>query len=159
MRSLALLAALACLSLGAVLSAGEDAAVKPASPGVSFRAVDVWVDSGEKSLAAYQVEVGYDAKRVEIVGVEGGEPAGFREAPHFDEAGRTGGRIVLAAFVPADSQAVKGAQRVARLHLQVKGAAAPELSVKLVTTAQPGGERIKAGAGLKVPAVEGEQGK
>ena len=159
MRSLALLAALAFLSLGAALPSGEKAAAKPAGSGVSFRAVDVWVDSGEKPLAAYQVEIAYDAARVEIVGVEGGEPAGFRDAPHFDEAGRTGGRIILAAFVPRDDQAVKGNQRVARIHLQVKGAAAPELSAKLVTAAQPGGERIKAGAELRAPAVEGKEGR
>ncbi|HOX08103.1 MAG TPA: hypothetical protein PK280_17030 [Planctomycetota bacterium] len=143
MRAPLLLAALALLPLGAALAAGE-AAARPTTS--SFRAVDVWVDSGTERLAAYQVEVTYDAARVRIVGVEGGEPAGFRDAPWFDEAGKTGGRIVLAAFVPQDSQAVNGARRVARLHLQVEGDAAPALTVKLVAAAKPGGERIKAGA-------------
>ena len=155
MRRAALLAVLVLLAFGAGLPAGEEAA----KPAVAFRAVDVWVDAGAARLAAYQVEITYDAKRVEVVGVEGGEPAGFRDAPYFDEAGKTGGRIILAAFVPADAQSAAGRQRVARLHLQVEGGAAPELTVKLVAAARPGGERIKAKAGTGGPVPEEGKGK
>jgi hypothetical protein len=152
MRRLALLAA---VIIGAAL-AGEG---KPEPPPVSFRAVDVSVDSGEAALAAYQVEVAYDARRVKVVGVEGGERDGFRDAPYFDEAGKTGGRIVLGAFVADDGLAGKGAQRVARLHLAVEGAAAPECSVKLVTAARPGGKRIQAAAEVKDSGSAEEKGK
>jgi len=152
MRRLALLAAAV---IGAAL-AGEQ---KPEPPAVSFRAVDLSVDSGDAALAAYQVEVSYDAKRVKVVGVEGGQAEGFREAPYFDEAGKTGGRIVLGAFVADDKLAGKGAQRVARLHLQVEGQAPLECSVKLVTAARPGGKRVKAAAEVKDSGAAEEKGK
>ncbi|MBI5725458.1 MAG: hypothetical protein HZA50_15990 [Planctomycetes bacterium] len=110
---------------------------------VIFRAVDVWVDSAETPLAAYQVEVNYDQKAVKIVGVEGGVPVCYRSAPYYDEAGKAGGRIILAAFVSDDNTAPAGKVRVARLHLQIAGETLPDCQIKLVTAAKPGGERFK----------------
>ena len=145
MRTLTIIIA-ALASLAAAAPAPEDAQPKPEAPKVSFRAVDVWVDPAAAKLAAYQVEIQYDAKTVKVVGVEGGEPQGFRDAPSYDEAGKAGGRIVLAAFVSDDAQATGGRQRVARLHVQVEGGAAPECTAKPVAAAQPGGKRIEAKA-------------
>ncbi len=73
-----------------------------ASAEVTFRPVDVYVDSGETPLAAYQVEVHYDKSRIKIVGLEGGETRAFNPPPYYDPAGLEEGRIVIAAFVPED---------------------------------------------------------
>lgn len=154
----ALMIVLAALASLAAAAAPADAPAKPEAPAVSFRAVDVWVEpAGEAKLAAYQVEIGYDAKTVKVVGVEGGEPEGFREAPSFDEAGKAGGRIVLAAFVGDDGQAAAGRQRVARLHLRVEGGAASECTVKPVAAAQPGGKRIEAKAAVSAAVANQEK--
>ena len=126
--------AFACLLLGG-LAPGEEK--------VRFLPLDVVVDSGEEKLAAYQIEVTYDASRVKIVGIEGGEAAGFRDAPYYDRKGMTAGRIVIAAFVPDDDAAPSGRTRVARLHLRVEGDGAPDISATLVTAARPGGGRIE----------------
>lgn len=107
-----------------------------------FQAVDVFVDSGGTPLAAYQVEAFYDPRRVQILGLEGGEREGFREAPHYDAAGMTGGRIIIAAFVDSDGKASAGRQRVARLHLRLADGAALLPVLKPMAAARPGGERM-----------------
>ena len=135
-------AALASLFIIVGVAAGEES--------VRFRALDVVVDSGEEALAAYQIEVQYDSSRVKIVGIEGGEAEGFKEAPYYDGKGMTAGRIVIAAFVADDEDAPQGRTRVARLHLrvEVEGEGTPEISIELVTAARPGGGRIEAEVGL-----------
>jgi hypothetical protein len=124
---------------------------------VSFRALDLWVDSGKARLAAYQVELAYDAESVKIVGIEGGEAKAFRAAPHYDRKGFEGGRIVVAAFT-IDDDAPRGNTRVARIHLAIVGAQRPELSARLVTAAKPGGKRIKPKVKLRATApAEGDK--
>jgi hypothetical protein len=122
-----------------------------ANGAVRFHTVDVYVDS-DAQLAAWQVEVRYDRARVKIVGLEGGEAgedAAWGEPPHYDARGKEQGRIVLAAFVDDDAKATTGRARVVRLHLQIElpeGADADvvvgAMTVRLVTAAQAGGERI-----------------
>ncbi len=152
----ALAVALATLCAAARVStaAGEP---YPTEPGVRFQAIDVFVDSPEK-LAAYQVELTYPAATVQVVGVEGGAADAYREAPHFDERGKTGGRIVLAAFTLDEDRAPEGRVRVARLHLRVRGPATPQITVRPVTAARPGGDKIDVDADVR-PArrAEGEQ--
>lgn len=128
---------------------------------IRFRPVDVFLDSGDARLAAYQVEVRYDKSRVKIVGVEGAdaeEAEGFNPPPYYDHKGMDAGRIVIAAFVTDDLLAPAGRTRVATLHLRVEGELKDErrgeredelegepvagMSVRLVTAARPGGERI-----------------
>ncbi|MBI2931491.1 MAG: hypothetical protein HYY16_07550 [Planctomycetes bacterium] len=99
-----------------------------------FAVVDVFVDSGDAPLAAWQVEVTANAR---IVGMEG-EPV-----PTYDPAALQGGRIVLAAFSTAEKPP-KGRVRVARLHMMEAGL--PDYAVKLVAAAAPGGRRIEAKA-------------
>ena len=105
--------------------------VTPAPATAVFRPVDVWVRTAGERLAAYQVEVTYDPKRVKIVGVEGGEKGPFNEAPYFDPKGKTGGRIVVAAFTADDEAAPAGRLRVARLHLRVEGGGDPDIQIRL----------------------------
>ena len=155
MRSYLLLLALAAALPGCTSS--DQAAGKKPSRATSFQAVDVFVDSGAQPLAAYQIEAAYAPGRVQILSLEGGESEGFRDAPYYDPAGMTGGRMVIAAFVVRDEQATAGPQRVARLHLRLTGAEARLPDVRLVAAAGPGGERIKAATELK--SSVGPEGK
>ena len=124
-----------------------------AAPAVRFVPVDVWFDTGEQSLAAYQIEVRYDATRVDIVGLEGGEHPAFTKAPYYDPRGLTGGRIVVAAFSTAKDLPA-GRVRLARIHLRVAGDEAPSLQGKLLTAGSTGARKITPTLTLKEAARE-----
>ena len=83
-----------------------------------FRPVDVWVETGDKPLSAYQLEIRYDNAAAYLVGVEGGDGV-FSEAPYYDPRGLTGGRIILAGFTTHGAPP-SGRVRVARLHLAIR---------------------------------------
>lgn len=100
---------------------------------VRFVAVDVFVDSGAHALAAWQFELACGAR---IVGIEGA-----KEPPYYDPAALEGGRIVIASFTP-DPDPPRGRARVARLHLEERGAV--EYVPKLLAAGGPGGARIEA---------------
>jgi hypothetical protein len=112
---------------------------EPEKP-VTFDATDVWIDSGTESLAAYQVEIRYDATVAGIVGVEGGETAAFNSAPFYDPAGMEGGHIIVAAFTADDANAPTGRVRVARIHWRTEGNQSTAVTIRLVTAAKVGGE-------------------
>jgi hypothetical protein len=107
--------------------------------GNRFVAVDVYIEAGDHKLAAWQVEIGTD-DRAAIVGVEGGEPAVYREPPTYDPAALQGGKIILAALTTGD--APSGRVRVARLHLMES--ARVELEGKVLAAGAPGGARFDA---------------
>jgi hypothetical protein len=107
--------------------------------GSKFVAVDVFVDAGNRKLAAWQVSI-ETGDRAAIVGVEGGEPEAYREPATYDASALQGGKIVLAAFTTGD--APTGRVRVARLHLMESAKA--EFTGKMVAAAAPGGERFEA---------------
>jgi hypothetical protein len=95
--------------------------------------VDIFVDSGEVPLAAYQVEVkaGIEVMvagrstfetpgTLRLVGVEGGDAAAFVNPPYYDPKALAVERVVFAAYsMKPDEGLPKGATRVARLHMQV----------------------------------------
>jgi hypothetical protein len=85
----------------------------------TFRPVNVYVDSGSESLAAYQIEItaGKSEPCAEIVGVEGGEHRAFRTAPYYDPAALRGGRIVVGAF-STETNLPRGKTLVAVLHIR-----------------------------------------
>lgn len=111
--------------------------------GVRFEAIDVFVDSGNASLAAYQLEVDSASVGVEIVGIEGGDHAAFKEPPYYDPAAMKGNRVILAAFSVGKDLPV-GRSRVARIHLQLEGRDAKEYRTKLSVSADADGELIPA---------------
>jgi hypothetical protein len=120
--------------------------------GIHFFGMDLWVDSGNEALAAYQIEITYNRSSVKIVGLEGGQAGSFANAPYYDQKGFESGRIIVAAFT-TDKDAPKGRTRVATIHIAVEGNATPELTGKLMTAAQSGGRRITPGVEL-VPASQ-----
>jgi hypothetical protein len=108
------------------------------SHAAQFRPVAVYVDSDDAALAAYQVEIVADG--ADIVGVEGGEPAAFRDAPYYDPAALQGGRIIIAAF-NTGTDLPRGKTRVATLHMR-ETSTTPEYEIKFVTAASSGGTPI-----------------
>jgi hypothetical protein len=113
---------------------------------VRFAAADIYVDSKDKPLAAYQLEFSAPGGDVKITGIEGGEHAAFSRPPYYDPKAMQQERVIIAAFstnkvdnLPA------GKTRVATIHFQVRGAT-PEFQVKLAVAADAGGNKIPAEA-------------
>ena len=137
----------------AIFAWAQDA---PADPPASQRAsrftyVDVYVDSGQSPLAAYQFELSVSKGEITIVGVEGGEHAAFAEPPYYDTAALQSDRIIIAAFDTGDDLP-SGRSRVARIHLMVSTLAPPPYRVELTAAADSDGRRIDA----KITLEEGE---
>lgn len=136
----------------------------PAGPVTRFASVEVYVDSGESPLAAYQVEfsgrigdgVGGGVK---LVGIEGGAAGTvFAAPPAYDPKALAGGRVVIADFSTlAGEKLPSGRSLVARLHLMLEipeghAGARPEYVVKLIAAGSPDGAHIQASASV----VEGD---
>ena len=111
--------------------------------GTRFEAIDVFVDSGELPLAAYQFELNSLTAGVEIVGIEGGEHAAFAEPPYYDSKAMNGNRVILAAF-NTGKELPKGKSRVARVHVQVEGPEDRTWQTSLIASATTDGQRIPA---------------
>jgi len=108
-----------------------------------FEAIDVFVDSGNQRLAAWQLEVKSETNDVQIVGIEGGEHPAFAEPPYYDQRAMNSNRVIIAAFSTGDDLP-SGKSRVARIHVQLRGPGATAWLSELTTAA--------AGDGTKIPA-------
>jgi len=141
---------LATLSIVAPLLAGASGRTseRPAQGRVRFAPVQVYLDSGDKPLAAYQFELRARTGQIKIVGVEGGEHPAFQEAPYYDPAALMNDRIIIAAF-NTGSDLPHGRTRVATIHLQILGTAEPQYELKLIVAADQEGEKIPAELNLQ----------
>ena len=108
----------------------------------TFQGFDLWIDSGNRRLVAYQVEINYDRRLAKIVGLEGGSCAAYRQPPYYDSQGFAGGRIIVAAFTTAHAIAPQGRIRVARIHIATNTSKPLRIIPRLMTAASPGGKRI-----------------
>lgn len=108
-----------------------------------FEALDVYVDSGDRPLAAWQMELVTDTPGIEIAGIEGGEHAAYQKPPYYDARAMRQNRVVLASYDDGD-ELPTGNSRVARVHVQIAGAGLCEYRVKLSAAASADGERIPA---------------
>jgi hypothetical protein len=115
-----------------------------------FSWVDVYVDSGDWPLAAYQIELGATAGDFRIVGVEGGDDPAFAEPPFYDPAALQAGRVILAAYSVED-ELPTGRIRVARVHVMLDGPT-PEFAAWLDVAATVDGGRLD----VQVDVVEGD---
>jgi hypothetical protein len=117
---------------------------------IRFEAVDIFVDSGAKPLAAYQLEFRVEKGDAKIVGVEGGTHAAFREPPFYDPKAIQQERVILAAFDTSKADKLpKHKTRVATIHLQIRGSKEPKFSIELKTAASVDGKKIFAKATLE----------
>ena len=112
-------------------------------PGVRFAPLHIYLDSGARSLAAYQFELKAAAGQIEIVGVEGGEHKAFSEAPYYDPAALAQDRIIIAAFNTGQDLPT-GRTRIATVHLLIKGDVEPEYKLDLTVAGDADGENIPA---------------
>lgn len=110
---------------------------------VRFAPVHIYLDSGEKPLAAYQFELKAVAGKIKIVGVEGGEHEAFQRPPYYDSAALMNERIILAAFNTGDALPT-GRTRLATVHLQIIGDTEPEYELDLTVAADPDGRELGA---------------
>jgi hypothetical protein len=140
------------------------AAQQAPAPTIRFQAIDIYIDSGETPLAAYQVEIRAAAASATLVGVEGGEAAPFRDPPHYDAAAlhenRLVERIILAAYTTAAADKLPtGRTRVARIHVQVTGDpnAEPQYHSDLMAAGDADGQRIPATLHLEPVQNSGDQ--
>lgn len=115
----------------------------PAQPAVRFAPLHIYLDSGDKPLAAFQFELKAVAGQIKIVGVEGGEHAAFVEPPYYDPAALANDRIIIAAF-NTGSDLPKGRTRITTIHLQIIGDIEPEYELKLAVAASADGKQIPA---------------
>ena len=128
---------LACFLLFPLWSLAAEA---PATQTVRFETVNVYIDSGDHPLAAWQVELKATQGDVKIVGVEGGDHRDlYRDPPYYYPKALTAGRIILASYTTADT-APKGKTLVARVHLRVFGDF--RLSITPMAAAGPTGQSI-----------------
>ena len=113
-------------------------------PGVRFAPLHIYIDSGNKNLAAYQFELKAVAGQIKIVGVEGGRHEAFKEAPYYDKAALyVNDRIIIAAF-STGSNLPKGRTQIATIHLQIIGDAEPQYELKLIVAADADAKEIPA---------------
>ncbi len=131
----------------AIFLAASGLAQTPAPNPVRFKAVDIFVDSGGKTLAAYQLEFKARNSGVRIVGVEGGEHPAFRDAPYYDLKAIQHERVIIAAFsTEAADKLPKGRTRVATIHVQSVAGDNAGYELKLTVSADESGKKFEAKA-------------
>jgi len=117
---------------------------------IRFQAVDVFVDSKDAALAAYQLEFTVASGNAKIVGIEGGEHPAFAEAPFYDPKAIQQERVILAGFSTRSARELpKGKTRVATIHLQISGSDELKLATKLETAASSDGRKIATEMSVK----------
>ncbi len=153
----------ALLLVFGVLALGQGEAKRdevPAPPVVRFAAYDVFVDSRDMPLAAWQVDVhapgDANAGTVRIVGIEGGDHEAYATPPVYDPRAIQHDRVVIGDYsTRAEPALPRGKVRVARIHVRTEGPEgfAPEFRITLETAATRLGARIDATATIE----EGER--
>jgi hypothetical protein len=110
---------------------------------VHFAPLHIYLDSGNKSLAAFQFELKAAVGQIKIVGVEGGEHPAFNQPPYYDPAALMSDRIIIAAFNTGNDLPT-GKTRVATIHLQIVGDTEPRYELELTVAADADGNKIPA---------------
>jgi hypothetical protein len=115
-----------------------------------FRTVDVFVDSKDQALAAYQMEIVLAGANARIVGIEGGEHEAFKEPPIYDPKAIQQERAIIAAFSTASVDRLpRGWTRIATLHIQIAGQEQQPYEVCSTTAATANGKKIPITTSLK----------
>lgn len=118
---------------------------------IQFRAVDIFIDSKDQPLAAYQLEFKASKGEVKIVGIEGGEHERFRNPPYYDPQAMQQERVIIAAFNTAPAPALPtGRTRIATIHVQLVGNVEPEFVVAPSVVATTQRAKIEAKVEVKM---------
>jgi len=141
---LTLLTLLMCILRPATLCAQQPASEEGPS---RFCAVDIFIDSKNAPLAAYQLEFSPTNGVAKIIGIEGGDSAAFHEPPFYDAKAIQHERVIIAAFSTSSADKLpSGKTRIATIHLQIVGGASPQYQLNLQVAANPDGNRISVNA-------------
>jgi hypothetical protein len=141
---LTLLTLLTLFSWPAALCAQQPASEEGPS---RFCAVDIFIDSKNAPLAAYQIEFFATNGVAKIVGIEGGDSGAFHEPPFYDAKAIQHDRVIIAAFNTSSAEKLpSGKTRIATIHLQIVGDAMPQYQLSLQVVANPDGNKISANA-------------
>jgi hypothetical protein len=108
-----------------------------------FCAIDIYLDSNNRPLAAYQFEFSVAGGGAKIVGIEGGEHPAFSQPPHYDPKALQHERVIVAALsTNAVNRLPQGRTRVATVHLQLNQADKPHWRIKVSTAGDADGRKI-----------------
>ena len=132
-----------CACLIVPVLARQSQRYETAQPVTKFAKLDIYIDSGSASLAAYQFELKATAGKIKIVGVEGGRHPAFKNPPYYDTAALAKDQIIIAAF-STDKDLPSGRTRIATIHLQIIGDTQPQYQLELKVSADTAGEEIPA---------------
>ena len=112
---------------------------------VRFGAIAVYVQTGDRPLAAYQLDLSAANGDVTIVGIEGGQSEVFTAPPYYDPAAIQNDRVIIASFSTAAADALpRGKVRIATIHVQIVGDIEPEYDATITVAAPVDGEPIDA---------------
>jgi hypothetical protein len=120
----------------------------PAIPATQprFGYVDIFIDSHDKALGAYQFELKATTGRVTVVGIEGAADGTFAKSPpYYDRAAMGHDRVIIAAF-STEAKLPVGRTRVARVHVMIEELseeAKPKYAVHLIAAADAEGNVIQ----------------
>lgn len=117
-----------------------------AQPAIRFSYVDIFVDSRQQPLAAYEFELKATSGDVKFVGVAAGDDRGFQDPPYYDQARmqyQNPARIVIGAWSLADKLPT-GKTRVARVSVATEGNEEPTFAVRMIVAGTKGGAEIPA---------------
>ena len=114
----------------------------------SFKVVDIFIDSGERPLAAYEFEFKAVVGEVRIVGIERGDSRNFRDPPYYDPTALSKNRVIIGSFNTTDELPTQRT-RVARLHLHISGGVRPHYALKLIVAGSREGTPIAATVSFK----------
>jgi hypothetical protein len=107
-----------------------------------FAAVDVFIDTGNASLAAYQVHITAVSGDVRIVGIEGGAHDAFADPPYYDPAAIQRDEVILADYT-LGADPPHGRTCLATIHIQIRGDAPPQFAAHLTIAANQQGRSIQ----------------
>jgi hypothetical protein len=126
-----------------------DAPPATAASPTRFQTVDVYIDTANKPLAAYQFTLRAAAGNALLSGITGGDHSAFARPPYYDKQALIDERIVIAAL-STDETLPHGRTRVVRLNVQVSGGDDPRYEVTLQAAAEPDGTAVPAKVTLVV---------
>lgn len=113
-----------------------------------FEYLDIFVDSADQPLAAWQVDLHASVGKASIVGIEGGDGI-YAPAPYYDEAAMQHDRVILAGLSTLpQAQLPTGKVRVARVHVMIEQPGT-EFTISISAAALPDGTRTPATATLE----------
>ena len=120
----------------------------PAPGDVRFNSVEIHLEAPDRRIAAYQFELAVTSGDARIVGIEGSNIEGFKQAPYYDPAALAKGRVIIAAF-STRSTLPKGKNQVATVHMREAGKTPVVYELRRIVAADETGVSVTAQGTLR----------